>query len=83
MIEREVKAFELTEKELDKILPCPFCSVESFNGFTDGKGYWISCDECQCNGPYAPSRIAVVFAWNRRPGRTVDARLEELEQMKS
>ena len=73
--------FALTEKETDAALPCPFCSAESVDGFTDGRGWWLQCRDCQCDGPYAPSRRAVVFAWNRRPGRSTEERLQEMEEM--
>lgn len=58
--------FELTESEDDKARGCPFCGCESLDGYTDGTGYWIQCRDCQASGPYAPSRVAIIFGWNRR-----------------
>ena len=56
-----------------KLLPCPFCGGEAYI-FTsdDGKPRWVSCNDCEADGPHCQAVSDVVKGWNHRASLVED-----------
>lgn len=58
----------MTIKEANSLKPCPFCGHTAIlNTSTDGKYYWVSCTNDECNSNSCkPTKEEVIDAWNKR-----------------
>ena len=64
LIDRDELLQELQKVEvLTKLKPCPFCGGEAH---LMHDGHWISCEGCQAESGYRPTRETAIEAWNRR-----------------
>lgn len=56
----------MTVKEANSLKPCPFCGhVAILNKSTDGKYYWVSCSNDECNTCKSTKEEAI-DVWNKR-----------------
>lgn len=54
------------------LLPCPFCGGEAFvSEDNSGTARWVSCGDCECDGPVCSGLQQVVAAWNSRTALTL------------
>lgn len=51
----------------DELKPCPFCGGKPYI-FEDDKSVkrWVSCTDCEADGPHDQIATDVIKSWNRR-----------------
>ena len=50
-----------------ELKPCPFCGgVEKLSVCGWADQYWVSCDNCETEGPSGETPPEAIEAWNRR-----------------
>ena len=50
-----------------KLKPCPFCGMDAGEVFNMGD-FYVSCCECEAQGPCRETKAEAIDAWNRRAG---------------
>ena len=50
-----------------KLKPCPFCGMDAGEVFDMG-GFYVSCCECEAQGPCRETKEEAIKAWNYRAG---------------
>ena len=71
----------------DALKPCPFCGSNEVHVVEAGPGNWVSCLDCDSDGPVVGTIEKAVAAWNTRaaleqPG-TAEAQARALDVLAS
>ena len=53
-------------KPLPEIKDCPWCGSKEV-GISPYTDWWITCEKCQCAGPFRRTQRGAINAWNRLP----------------
>jgi len=48
----------------DHAMECPFCGSNRLLVMDKGDAYWVSCGECDANGPSGESAVEALERWN-------------------
>lgn len=51
---------------LPKAKPCPFCGGEPEGEVTNVHAWWVSCADCDAEGPSGARPDVALSAWNQR-----------------
>jgi hypothetical protein len=57
---------EETKVELKR---CPFCRSRVIATLGNGSWWWVTCENCGCDGPTMSTKDRAIEAWNTRGGR--------------
>lgn len=59
----------------EKLKPCPFCGSDDLEINGSPAMFWVTCNKCNCEGPYFTNRGEVMRSknkaaewWNERKG---------------
>jgi Lar family restriction alleviation protein len=51
----------------EQIKPCPFCSSEDVEVFSNYGRYFVTCCDCGSEGPNKEGKEEAIKGWNQRP----------------